>query len=148
MHTIYKYVAYLIALLVVVQSAVVVWGMAAEIRFRINNPDAGAADVPFPLGAQLHGMIGMYVIPIAALVLVVLGLAMRDGRRWALWVLVASVVQVALGIGGIVVSEYLGLVHGIVAFVLLACALLAARHAGRHEHADPAQHHHTAAPVG
>lgn len=132
MHTIYKYLAYLIALLVVIQSALVVWGMAAEIRFRINNPDASGADIPFPLGAQLHGMIGMYVIPVAALLLVGLALVMRDGRRWALWVLLATIAQVALGLGGIMVSEYLGLLHGIVAFALLAVALLAARHGNRH----------------
>ena len=138
MHSIYKYLAHLISLLVVVQSAVVVWAMAVEIRFRIGNPGAGAADIPFPIGAQIHGLVGMYVIPIVALVLVALSLILKDGRKWALLVLLAAVVQVALGLGGVLVSEYLGLLHGINAFILLGLAESAAWRIGRatHVHAE------------
>lgn len=135
MHSIYKYLAHLISLLVVFQSAVVVWAMAVEIRFRIDNPGAGAGDIPFPIGAQIHGLVGMYVIPIAALVLVALSLVLKDGRKWALLVLLAAVVQVALGLGGIMVSEYLGLLHGLNAFVLLGFAEMAAWRLGRGTHA-------------
>ncbi|SDB80803.1 hypothetical protein GA0111570_103126 [Raineyella antarctica] len=138
MHTIYKYIAHLIALLVVVQAAVVVWGMAAEIKYQLNNPTATLDSVPFPAGAMVHGMVGMYVIPIVALVLVALSLAMRDGRKWALLILLAAILQVALGIGGVALSEYLGLLHGINAFVLLGLAEYAAWRGGSHQplHAD------------
>lgn len=146
MQSIYKYLAHLIALLVVFQSAVVVWGMAEEIRYRMDNPTA-TGETPFPIGALLHGMVGMYVIPIAALVLVAVSLFMRNGRRWALLVLLAAVVQVALGLGGIMVSEYLGLLHGIVAFVLLGLAEYAAWTVGRRATAR-AEQPRAAATVG
>lgn len=145
MHSIYKYLAHLIAALVVFQSAVVVWAMAEEIRTRIANPTAQLTEAP--LGAMLHGMVGMYVIPIACLVLVALSLVMRDGRKWALLVLLAAIVQVALGLGGIIVSEYLGLLHGITAFVLLGLAEYAAWTVGRRTTA-PAERPRAAARVG
>ncbi len=135
MHTIYKYLAYLIALLVVVQSAVIVWGVAADIRFGIDNPTTTVTESPFPLGAQIHSIVGMYVIPITALVLVALSLIMKAGRMWAGLVLLAAVVQVALGLGGILVTPFLGLLHGINAFVIVLFALLGAREVSRQTHA-------------
>lgn len=119
-----KYLARLIALLVVVQAAVVVWGVAEEIRFQEANP---GAQVPFPVGAMLHGTIGMYVIPAAALILFILTLIARRARLWAGLALVSAVLQVAVGLGGILLTPYLGLVHGINAFVLAGLAMMAAR---------------------
>lgn len=132
----YKYLAHLIALLVVVQAAVAVWAVAEELRYQQAHPGVPADQVPFPLGIQIHGLVGMYVIPVAALVLLVLGLVIRSGRTWAAWVLVAAVVQVALALGGVMVSEYLGLLHGINAFVIVALAEVAARTVG---HEAPAR---------
>lgn len=138
MHSIYRYLAHLIALLVVVQAAVAVWGVANEIKFRIENPAASAGDIPLPIGAEIHHIVGLYIIPITALVLAAVSLAMKDGRRWALLVLASAILQPALGFGGILVSEYLGLLHGINAFVLAGLAEVAAWRVGRgtHGHAE------------
>ncbi|WOP19134.1 hypothetical protein [Raineyella sp. LH-20] len=124
MTTAVKYLARLIALLVVVQAAVVVWGVAEEIRFQEANP---GAQVPFPVGAMLHGTIGMYVIPAVALILFILTLIARRARLWAGLALVSAVLQVAVGLGGILLSPYLGLIHGVNAFVLAGLAMMTAR---------------------
>ncbi len=147
MHTTIKYLAHLVSLFVVFQAAVVVWGVAEEIRFQESNP---GVQTPFPLGAMIHGMVGMFVIPAAALILFVLALIAREARLWAGLALASAVLQVAAGLGGILVSEYLGLVHGINAFALVAFAELAAREAGRAEvAAHPERHQHRQAqPVG
>ncbi|MEA5155838.1 hypothetical protein [Raineyella sp.] len=147
MYTTIKYLSHLIALFVVFQAAVVVWGVAEEIRFQENNP---GLETPFPLGAMMHGMVGMLVIPAAALILLILALIARKARLWAGLVLASVILQVAVGLGSIIASEYLGLVHGINAFVLLAFAELAAREAGKAEAAThpERQQHRQAQPVG
>ncbi|QGF22892.1 hypothetical protein [Raineyella fluvialis] len=142
-----KYLSHLIALLVVFQAAVAVWSVAEEITAQSANP--GATATP-PLGAIMHGMVGMFVIPAAALILLVLALIARTGRLWAGLTLASAVLQVLLGIGGLSVTPYLGLLHGINAFVLVAMAELTARAAARAEAAEPhvARHQRHAQPVG
>lgn len=140
-----KYLARLIALLVVVQAAVAVWGVAEDIQFQEANPGVPS---PFPLGAQLHGILGMYVIPIAALVLFVLALIVRRARLWAGLALASAVVQVLFGLGGILVTPYLGLLHGINAFVLAGLAMMAAREVDKtQEAATHPQHRRQTQPV-
>ncbi|MGL3806902.1 hypothetical protein ACSYDW_12480 [Paeniglutamicibacter sp. R2-26] len=121
MRTAYKIVAHLIAAAVVVQAALVAWSMfqAIELLQRGTMPEGP------PLGAILHGNIGMYVVPILALALVAIALFAHAGLRWALLTLLAAVLQVGLGLAAFG-APWLGILHGANAFSILALAEVAA----------------------
>jgi heme A synthase len=70
----------------------------------------------------------MGVIPILALLLLIFSFfaRVRNGRKWALLLLLAVVVQILLGAFAFELPA-LGLLHGANAFGILALALVAAR---------------------
>ncbi|MFI8413094.1 hypothetical protein ACIGB6_11520 [Paeniglutamicibacter gangotriensis] len=87
-----------------------------------------------PLAALLHGMIGMYVVPVLVLVLVVVALLAHAGLKWALWLLLAVAVQIALAFLAFD-AAWVGALHGINAFTIIALAEVGARavaHAPEH----------------
>ncbi|WP_372697126.1 hypothetical protein [Arthrobacter sp. JSM 101049] len=113
----YKILAHLIAAAVVIQAALIAWTTFIV----INTLESGAEVSGPPAAAMIHGTIGMYVIPILVLALLVVALIARAGVRWALWLVLAVVVQVALALAAFS-TPVLGLLHGLVAFGILALA--------------------------
>lgn len=121
----YRIVASLIALGVVFQAAVIAFGVFESIDTGIAI--SGGPDQPI-LGASLHSVVGMGVIPILALLLLICSFfaRVRSGRKWALFLLLAVIVQILLG-GFAFELPMLGLLHGTNAFAVLTLAVVAAR---------------------
>lgn len=126
MRTAYKIVARLIALAVVIQAAVIAWSMYEAISFL----QQGIMPEGPPIGAMLHGNIGMYVVPVLAIALVAIALFAHAGLKWALLTLLAVALQIALAFAAFNAS-WVGMLHGINAFAVLALAEVAA-HAIEH----------------
>ena len=141
MRTTYRVLAYLIALEVVVQASVMVWGIAG---MGIWVDDGGVVDKqtfedafdngtkPFDefTGLMIHGQNGMMVIPLLALALVIVSFFARipRGVAFGFGVLGLVVLQVMLGLFGHEVSA-LSALHGVNAFVLFGTAVMAGRRA-------------------
>jgi hypothetical protein len=135
-----KVLAYIIAALVVVQSAAMVFAIAG---LGIWVEEGGVLDAATmesepsftgALGFMIHGMNGMMLIPLLGLALLVVSFfAKTPGAvRNAAIVLGLIVLQVALGLFGHE-NAYIGMLHGVNALVLFAAALHTGRQAGRAE---------------
>lgn len=122
MRTAYKVVAHIIAAAVVVQAALIAWG-----TFDVINM-LTAGDVPEgpPIAGIMHGMIGMYAAPVLVLALLVISLLAHAGLKWALWLVLAVVVQIALAFAAFG-APMVGLLHGINAFAIIVLAEVGAR---------------------
>ena len=136
MRTAYKILAYLVAIEVMVQAAVMVWGIAG---MGIWVDDGGVVDKqtfedafdngtkPFDefTGLLIHGQNGMMVIPLIALALVIVSFFAKipRGVAYAFAVLGLVVLQIALGLFGHAVSA-LGALHGVNALVLFGVAIM------------------------
>ena len=96
------------------------------------SPSAPPPPVPEFLGIVIHGMNGMYVIPLVALLLLIIGFLAKTPRAVALaaTVLVLVVLQVTLGVLSHGVTG-LAILHGVNALAIFATALIAARTVGR-----------------
>ena len=81
-------------------------------------------------GAMLHGVVGMMVIPLIALLLLIVSFFAKvpGGVLAAVFVLVATVVQVVLAFVAFGVPE-VGALHGLNAFLLFGLAMMAATRA-------------------
>jgi hypothetical protein len=139
MRTAYKILAYLVAVEVMVQAAVMVWGIAG---MGIWVDDGGVVDKqtfedafeggtkPFDefTGLLIHGQNGMMIIPLIALLLVIVSFFAKipRGVAYAFAVLGLVVLQIALGLFGHAVSA-LGALHGVNALVLFGVAVTAGR---------------------
>lgn len=126
----YRVLAGLIALGVVVQAAAIAlawFGVIADIE------DGGTftSDSDGNVGHALHGIVGMMVIPLLALVLFVISFfaKVRSGTKYAGLLLLAVVVQVVLAFVAFGVPA-VGALHGINALVIFGLALATARQAG------------------
>lgn len=127
----YKIIAHAIAAAVVIQAVLIAWSTF----ILIGALEAGAEVTGPPAAALAHGTIGMYVIPILALALLAVALISRAGIRWAVWVVVAVALQITLAIAAFS-APVLGILHGLVAFGIIALAEVGARaiaHAPAHE---------------
>src|SRR2546423_1642466 len=123
MKAVYRVLAYLIALEVVVQAAVIafaVFGLGTWIE-QGGVMDAAAmenetADFTGVIGFAIHGINGQMIIPLIALLLLIVSFFAKipGGVLWAGLVLVTVVVQVLLGMFG-AGAPALGLVHGALA---------------------------------
>lgn len=136
MRATYKYLAHSIAGLVAIQAAVMVFAVAGLYNWITDGntltESTMTADEPpdftGAIGFMLHGMIGMMLIPLVALVLLIISFFAKipGGPTWAGIVLLLVVLQVALGIFGHE-TPYSGLLHGLNAMVLFTVALQAGR---------------------
>ena len=136
MRTTYKYLAYAIVLLVIAQAAFVVYANAG--LFKWISEDGGVLDKAFiddesssfpGLGGFIaHGMNGMMVIPLVALVTLVVSFftKVKGASIHGAAILGLVVLQVTLGLTAHSVPA-LGPLHGINAFILLGTAFHAAR---------------------
>ena len=132
----YVILARLIAALVVVQAAAIAYGAFAIDKVVDKANDHGdtitnaSSKLDGGAGYGIHGLVGMIVIPLVALVLfgIAFGAHIPDGVKWAGFVLLDVVVQVALGIAAHGVAA-LGWLHGPNALLLFALAIYTARRA-------------------
>jgi len=138
MRSAYKYLAHGIAGLVAFQAAVMVFAVAGLYNWISDGntltESAMTADEPpdftGAIGFMLHGMVGMMLIPLLALVLLIISFFAKipGGVAWAGGVLGLTVLQVALGIFGHE-TAYAGMLHGLNALILFSVALQAGRRA-------------------
>ena len=137
MKSVYRVLAYLVALEVVIQAAAIAFAMFGLTKWIDEGGVLDAAAVQSATttftgvsGFMVHGVNGQVVVPLIALLLLISSFFARvpGGLMWAGLVFLAVVVQVFLGIFAHGVPE-LGILHGIVAIALFAFAVIAARRA-------------------
>ena len=144
MKTVYRILAFVIAAEVALQAAVMVYAVAG-LGIWIEE-DGGVLDkaafesgeslFPELVGFMIHGINGMMVIPALALLFLIVSFFAKvpGGVKWAGLVLLAVVVQVALGLFGHSVS-LLGGLHGLNALLLFGLAVTAGRRVSSAPHA-------------
>ena len=136
----YRILAHLIAGLVVLQAAFMVFAIAGLFKWIDDGAtlDKGVIesweeDPPTWTGAVghfLHVMSGTFLIPLLGLVLLIIAFfaAVNGGVKWAGIVAVAIIVQVGAGIMSRTEGmPWLGFVHGLNAFILFWAAIMAGR---------------------
>jgi hypothetical protein len=132
MRTVYRVLAYLVALEVVVQAGALALGFAGLAHWVDSGGVLDSATItsdepPFPevVGLIVHGINGSIVVPALALLLLISSFFARvpRGVPWALAVLGLVVLQVMLGFSLIDVPA-VGAVHGGNALLLFAAALI------------------------
>jgi len=134
MRTVYRVLAGLIAVEVMLQASFIVYGDAGMGKYVedggvIDKAGMEAAfesgDAPFTefIGLMLHGMNGMLVIPVLALLLLVSSFFAKvpGGVKWGAIVLGLVVLQVTLGLLGHS-FPIIGALHGINALLLFSAA--------------------------
>ncbi len=121
MRTTYKILAHLIAVAVVVQTALIAMTMFMVIQIAGEGNSLGGP----PVTAILHGNIGEMAIPALAVALVVVSIFAHAGMKWALWLILAVAVQYVLAIIAFG-APWVGLLHAANAFTILALAELGA----------------------
>ena len=136
MRTVYRVFAWLIAAEVVVQAAAMVYAIAG-LGIWVDR-DGGVLDkaafeseeslFPEMVGFMVHGMNGMMLIPLLALLFLIVSFFAKvpGGVKWAALVFLAVVVQVALGLFGHEAAIF-GLLHGMNALLLFSLAVWAGK---------------------
>ena len=148
MKSVYRILAFLIALEVMVQASLMVWAIAG---MGIWVDDGGVVDkqtfddafeggdTPFDefAGLMLHGLNGMMIIPALGLLFVIVAFFAKvpQGVAYAFGVLGLIVLQVFLGLFGHDISA-LGALHGVNALILFSVAAMAGVRASRAIKAD------------
>ncbi len=137
MKSVYRALAYVVALEVVIQAAAIAFALAGLGKWISEGGVLDAAamesestDFTGVVGFMIHGINGQMIVPLIALLLLISSFFAKipGGVLWAGLVLLTVVVQVLLGIFGHG-TPVLGMVHGAVAFVLFTFAVIAARKA-------------------
>lgn len=135
MRSAYKYLAHTIAGLVAVQAAVIAFAVAGLYGWVMDGNtltesamEDQSLEFTGSIGFMLHGVIGLALIPLLALVLIIISFFAKidGGVKWAGIVLLLTVLQVALGIFGYE-TPYSGLLHGLNALILFSVAVQAGR---------------------
>ena len=132
MRNVYRVLALLMALGVMVQAAAIAFGMFGLIKWIETG---GALDQSTQLtpeiggytGFNVHGTAGIMVLPVIALLLLISSFFAKvpGGIKWALIVFGVTVLQVALGLFSHSVAG-LGWLHGANALILFGTAVTAA----------------------
>jgi hypothetical protein len=155
MRTGYRVLAYLVAAEVVVQAMAIVYAVAGLDKwvdgggvFDKSVMESGGSPFPEVVGIIVHGLNGMMVVPLIALLLLIFSFFAKipGGVKWAALVFLLVVVQILLG-GFAHAVPALGAMHGLNALLLFTAALHTARR-GRVVAATPAgeaQARHTTA---
>lgn len=135
MRTVFRVLAWIVAIEVVVQAMSMVYGVAGELKWIqgggvLDKAAMESEEIHFPevVGYIIHGMNGMMVIPAIALLLLISSFFTRIPRAW-MWaglVLVLVVLQIVLGLMGPSVP-IMGALHGLNALLLFSAAIYTAR---------------------
>jgi hypothetical protein len=146
MRVVYRVLAYLIALAVVLQAASIAlafFGLGAWIEgggvLDKSAIESSSTHFQGEGGLAYHGTAGMMIIPALGLLLLIASFFTRSRGAigWAGIVFGCIVVQVALGMFAHA-AYLLGAVHGLFAFAVLATAGVAARRIARADVGEPA----------
>jgi hypothetical protein len=136
----YRILADIIAIEVVIQAMVMVFAIAGLFKWIsdgatldqsvIDGWEDDPPDWTGSIGHFIHVMNGTFLIPLLGIALLIVSFfaAVNGGVKWAAIIIVSIVVQVLAG----QLAEdwpYLGLVHGLNAFILFGAALAAAKSA-------------------
>ena len=133
MRSAYRVLAFLVAGLVVVQAAAIayaVFGLTTWVQDggTLDKAAMESEDTTFDgvVGFMIHGMNGMMLIPLIALLLLIVSFFAKvpGGVKWAAFILLAVVAQVALGIFAHDLPG-LGALHGLNALILFGLAIMA-----------------------
>jgi hypothetical protein len=135
MRAAYRVLAFAIAALVAVQSAAIGYAVFAQLHWieQGGTLDEAAFESGAPGTAAMifHALDGGVILLLSLALLVISFFAkIPHGVRWALIVLLTTIVQIALGTLSRLVAE-IGAVHGAVALVLFGVAVMAAMRARR-----------------
>ena len=129
MRTVYRVLAMLIALGVVVQAALIAVAWFAALK---ELDDGTVLDKNYEgnWAHVAHGQVGMLVLPLIALVLLIVSFfaGIAGGVKWAAITLGVTVLQVVFAFVGFA-APVAGALHGINAFVLAGVASVAMRKA-------------------
>lgn len=147
MRSAYKFLAWAVVVLVPLQAAFVALAMFGLFSWvdgggTLDKAAMEGDEALFgeAIGFMLHGMVGMMLIPLLALLLLIVSFFAKvpQGPVLAAAVLGLVVLQVVLGLAGFGIP-FLGLVHALNAFLVMGAAAHAAVRAGRAERApaDP-----------
>jgi hypothetical protein len=124
----YRIVAGLIALGVVVQAAAIAFGWF-DVLHKIDNGMVLDKNFQGNAGHAIHGINGMYAIPLLGLILLIVSFfaakTVPGARMWAGIVFVAILVQVTLAFVAFA-APVVGALHGLNALVVLGTAVRAA----------------------
>lgn len=135
MRTVYRVLAGVLAVEVLVQAAAISWALFGFGKWIEGGGvldkatlESGASLFPEELGFAVHGINGMMVVPVLALLLLVVSFFAKLPRGVALagGAVALVALQVVLGMLGHGIPG-LGLLHGANALALFAVAVLAAR---------------------
>ncbi|WP_406050464.1 hypothetical protein [Kribbella sp. NBC_00889] len=130
MRSVYRVLAGLVAIGVVLQAMFVALGWFTAIK---DMDDGLVIDKNYEgnAGHMLHGQFGMLFIPIIALLLLIVSFfaKVQGGVRWALYVVGLVALQIVLAFLSFGVAPVIGTLHALNAFALLAVAGVAARRA-------------------
>lgn len=146
MRAVYRVLAYLLALEVVVQAAAIAWALFGLTTWIENGGVLDKAGIESEsivfdgvAGFMVHGLNGTMIVPAFALLFLISSFfaRFRGAIAWAGAAFGLVVVQVALGILAHSVPA-LGMLHGAVALGLLVVALVAARRSRAADAADTA----------
>jgi heme A synthase len=132
MKTAYRVLAFAIAALVAIQAAAIGYAVFAQLNWIDNGGTVDKASIESAPGTAayiFHALDGGVVLLIALALLIVSFFAkIPQGVRWAVIVLIATVVQIALGTLSHMLAA-IGAVHGAAALVLFGVAVMAAMRA-------------------
>ena len=132
MRTAYRVLAFAIAALVAVQAAAIGYAVFAQLSWIENGGTIDKASIESAPGTGayiFHALDGGVVLLLALALLVISFFAkIPQGVRWAVIVLVCTIVQIALGTLSHMLPA-IGAVHGAVALVLFGVAVMAAMRA-------------------
>jgi heme A synthase len=132
MKTAYRVLAFAIAALVAIQAAAIGYAVFAQLNWIDNGGTVDKASIESAPGTAayiFHALDGGVVLLIALALLILSFFAkIPQGVRWAVIVLIATVVQIALGTLSHMLAA-IGAVHGAAALVLFGVAVMAAMRA-------------------
>jgi hypothetical protein len=135
MRTVFRVLANLIAVEVVVQAAAIAWAVFGESAFIEGGGvvdkalvESESATFDGVLGYAVHGMNGTVIVPILGILILIAGFFAKvdRGAMWGAITFGFVALQIVLGIFGHDVP-FLGLLHGVNAILLFCAALYTAR---------------------
>jgi heme A synthase len=134
MRTTYRVLAFAIAALVAIQAAAIGYAVFAQLNWLETGGTIDKASIESAPGTSayfFHALDGGVILLVALALLVISFFAKTPhGVRWAVIVLVCTIVQIALGTLSHLLAA-IGAVHGAVALVLFGVAVMAAMRAGK-----------------
>lgn len=129
MKTVYRVLAYVIAALVAVQAAALGYAVFAQLHWIEGGGtlDEASFESAPGFGAYIFHALNAATFLLTALALLIISFFAKipQGVRWAVIVLVCTIVQIALGTLSRIFAP-IGAVHGAVALVLFGVAVMAA----------------------